>query len=82
MDYKNGTQGHESKDNEDRLPEINALRREEITTTKSSSIGRKEDLTQRMAEQARTVRELTQSNSSKKNKRNYRYMTAKETNTN
>ena len=59
MDY-NGTQGHESKDNEDRLPEINALRREEITTTKSSSIGRKEDLTQRMTEQARTIRELTQ----------------------
>ena len=44
MDYKNGTQGHESKDNEDQLPEINALRREEITTTKSSSLGRKEDL--------------------------------------
>ena len=60
MDYKNGTQGHVSKDNEDQLPEINALRREEITTTKSSSIGRKEDLTQRMAEQARTIRELTQ----------------------
>ena len=60
MDYKNGTQGHESKDNEDQLPEINALRREEITTTKSSSLGRKEDLTQRMAEQAITIRELTQ----------------------
>ncbi len=60
MDYKNGTQGHESKDNDDQLPEIDALGRDEITTNKSSSIGRKDDLRQRMAEQARTIRELTQ----------------------
>jgi hypothetical protein len=62
MDYKNGTQGHESKDNDDndQLLEIDVLGREEITTNRSSSIGRKDDLPQRMAEQTRTIRELTQ----------------------
>ena len=59
MDYTNGTKGHELQDQDD-LPEIDALSRDENTTTKSSSKGRKDDLTQRMAEQARTIRELTQ----------------------
>ena len=60
MDYKNGTQGHELQGNDDHLPEIDALSHDANTITQSSSIGRKDDLTQRMAEQARTIRELTQ----------------------
>ncbi len=64
MDYKNGTQGHESNDNDDndQLPEIDVLGREDVPKHRTSSIGigRKDDLTQRMAEQVRTIRELTQ----------------------
>ena len=60
MDYTNGKTGHELQGQDDHLPEIDALSRDENTTTKSSSKGRKDDLTQRMAEQARTIRELTQ----------------------
>ena len=60
MDYKNGTQEHELPGPDDQLPEIDALSRAANTITQSITKGRTDDLTQRMAEQARTIRELTQ----------------------
>ncbi len=64
MDYTNGTQGHEATDHgaHDQLPEVDALSNAALNESSigSSSQRHRNDLQQRMYEQARTIRELTQ----------------------